>query len=39
LKDDGKRLNPEMLIEKAASKGTLESDAKLTDEGLFYLSL
>lgn len=37
LKDDGKGLNPEMLIEKAVSKGILKSDAKLTDEEAFLL--
>ena len=37
LKDDGKGLSPEMLIEKAVSKGILESDAKLTDEEAFLL--
>ena len=37
LKDDGKGLNPKMLIEKAVSKGVLESDAELTDEEAFKL--
>ncbi len=37
LKDDGKGLNPKMLIEKSISKGILEPDAKLTDEEAFLL--
>ncbi len=37
LKDDGKGLNPKMLIEKAVSKGIIESDAELTDEEAFKL--
>ena len=37
LKDDGKGLNPKTLIEKAVSKGILESDAELTDEEAFKL--
>ncbi|MCP4266339.1 MAG: hypothetical protein GY777_12325 [Candidatus Brocadiaceae bacterium] len=37
LKDDGKGLDPKMLIEKSISKGILEPDAKLTDEEAFLL--
>ena len=37
LKDDGKGLNSKMLIEKAVTKGIIESDAKLTDEEAFKL--
>ncbi len=37
LKDDGKGLDPKMLIEKAVSKGILESDAEPTDEEAFLL--
>jgi two-component system chemotaxis sensor kinase CheA len=37
LKDDGKGLNAKILIEKAVSKGILESDAELTDEEAFKL--
>ena len=37
LKDDGKGLDPKMLIEKAVSKGILESGAEPTDEEAFLL--
>ncbi len=37
LKDDGKGLNPKILIEKAVTKGILEPDAELTDEEAFKL--
>lgn len=37
LKDDGKGLNPKILIEKAVTKGIIESDAELTDEDAFQL--
>lgn len=37
LKDDGKGLNPKVLIEKALSKGIIEPGTELTDEEAFKL--